>query len=61
MKLTLVSAVIFSVKLCDGTPVMHHFLVYGIISIGYISYLLLYMHLWSNFLCLGMLLHEYEM
>jgi len=34
---------------------MHHFSVYGIIS-----YLLLYMHLWSNFLCLGMLLRVYE-
>jgi len=40
---------------------MHNFSLYGIISIGYISCLLLYMHLWSSFLCLGMLLRVCEM
>jgi len=61
MNLTLASAVIFFVKPCTGTSVMHHFSVYGVIIIGYISYLLLCMYLWSNFLCLGMLLRVYEM
>jgi len=61
MNLTLVSAGIFSVKPCNWTSVMHNFSVYGVISIGYISCLLLYMHLWISFLCLGMLLRVYEM